>query len=60
MAQLIVVVQVFVAERNLENPLTDQSGDFVFDQVLAPGVLEAGRLATFWRKIHVFWPKAGV
>jgi hypothetical protein len=42
MAQLIVVVQVLVAERDPEKPLADERGDFVFDEVLAPGVLEAG------------------
>jgi hypothetical protein len=43
MAQLIVVVQVLVSERDPENPLADQRGDLVFDEILAPGVSEAGR-----------------
>jgi hypothetical protein len=45
---MIVVVQVLVAERDPENPLADQRGDFVFDEVLAPGVLEAGRKLRFY------------
>ena len=43
MAQVIVVVQVFIAERDPEYPLADQCGDLVLDQLLSPGVSEAGR-----------------
>jgi hypothetical protein len=42
-AQVIVVVQVFIAKRDPENPLADQRGDLVLDQLPPPGVSEAGR-----------------
>jgi hypothetical protein len=42
-AQLIVVIQVFVAERDPEDPLTDQRRDLVLDQFLAPVVVKARR-----------------
>jgi hypothetical protein len=40
---MIVVIQVFVAERNPEDPLTDQRRDLVLDQFLAPVVVKARR-----------------
>jgi hypothetical protein len=42
-AQLIAVVQVFIAKRDPENPLADRRGDLVLDQLLPPGVSDAGR-----------------
>ena len=42
-AQLVVVVQIFVAERNAEHALANQCADLVFDQIGAAMVGEAGR-----------------
>ena len=42
MAQLIVIDEVLIAERQSEHPLADQRLDLVLDQVLAARVAEAG------------------
>ncbi len=42
MAELIVVDQVFIAERQSEHPLADQGLDLVLDQLWAARVAEAG------------------
>ena len=42
MAQLIVIVEVLIAERHSEHALADQRLDLVLDQVLAARVAEAG------------------
>ena len=41
MAQLVVIVEVLIAERNREHPLTYQCRDLVLDQLGAPHVVEA-------------------
>ena len=43
MAQLVVVVEVLIAERNREHPLTHQRHDLVLDQLRAPLVVKARR-----------------
>jgi len=40
--QLVMVVQIFVAQRNAEHPLANQRADLVFDQLCAAVVREAG------------------
>ena len=45
MAELIVVDQVFIAERQSEHPLADQRLDLVLNQLWAARVTEAGREA---------------
>ena len=45
MTELIVVDQVFIAERQSEHPLADQRLDLVLDQLWAAKVAEAGREA---------------
>src|SRR6202022_2188157 len=42
MAQLVVVVEVLVAERNSEHPLAYQRDDLMLDQLLAPRVVKTG------------------
>ena len=42
MAELIVIVEVLIAERQSEHPLADQGLDLVLDQLLAAGVPKAG------------------
>ena len=42
-AQLVVVVEIFVAERDPEHPLTDQRYDLMLDQVSPPLVVKARR-----------------
>ena len=42
MAQVIVIVEVLIAERQSEHPLADQRLDLVLDQVPAARVAEAG------------------
>jgi hypothetical protein len=43
MAELIVIVEVLIAERQSEHALADQRLDLVLDQLLAARVAEAGR-----------------
>jgi len=42
-AQLIVIVEVLVAERNREYPLANQGGDFMLDPVRSPFIVKARR-----------------
>ena len=44
--QLVVIVEVFVAERNAKNPLADQRADRMFDQVLTAMIAKAIRKTT--------------
>ena len=43
MAQLVVIVEVLIAERDPEHPLADQRRDLVLDQFRAPLVVKARR-----------------
>jgi hypothetical protein len=47
----VVVVQIFVAERNAESPLANQGGDLVFDQLGAAMVGEAGSTKLIARSV---------
>ena len=44
-AQLVMVVEVLVAERDAKDPLTDQRPDLMLDQILPPIVMKASRKA---------------
>ncbi len=41
-AQLVMVIEILIAERDPEHPLTQQGRDLMFDQLLAPCVVKAG------------------
>ena len=43
MTKLVVIVQVFVAERDAEHPLPDERGDRVLDELLVSRVTETSR-----------------
>ena len=43
MAKLVVIVQVFIAERDREHPLAHQRRNLVLDQLRAPLVVKARR-----------------
>ena len=43
MPQLVVVVEILVAKRDPENPLTDQGRDLVLDPLRMPLVVKARR-----------------
>ena len=42
-AQLVVVVEILIAERNPEHPLADQRHHLMFDQLRAPRRRESTR-----------------
>ena len=42
MPQLVVVIEVLIAERNPEHPLADQGGHRVLDQILTAMIAKAG------------------
>ena len=41
MPQMVVIVEILIAQRQAKHPLTDQRADLVFDQVGIPMILEA-------------------
>ena len=46
MAELVVIVEILITERNTDNPLHHQRLDHVFGVGRIAAVLEAGRQAT--------------